>query len=72
MDDKGVEADWAVWIVSSQRLLFYRFPKVAELLSMLLLLVHGKGALFLLVHRSLDIGEKRLQQLLSALDVFVD
>lgn len=41
-------------------------------MGLLFLFVHGKRALFLLVHGSLHIGEEGLEQLLCALDVLVD
>ena len=53
-------------------LLLDSLPELIQLGLLSLLAAHGKAAIFLLVHRTLHVGEERLEQRLRVLDVLVD
>ena len=42
LDYKGIEANWAVRVISLQSLLFNNCPKLAKLLRLVPLPIHGK------------------------------
>ena len=59
--DEWIETDWAVSITSLHCLSLDTFPELVKLLSLSALFTHCESAFLLLVERSLDIWEERLE-----------